>query len=64
MSETTNSCLASFLTAGSNKNYHTAAYVAVATSVSELLARIPTEIIDANSVTAIETVIKLFVLSL
>ncbi len=40
----------------------TAAYVAVATNVSELLARIPTDIIAANSVTARETVIKLLVL--
>ena len=41
----------------------TAAYVAVATNVSVLLARIATDIIAANSVTARETVIKLLVLS-
>ena len=40
----------------------TAAYVAVATNVSVLVARIVTDIIAANSVTARETVIKLLVL--
>ena len=40
----------------------TAAYVAVATNVSELLALISTDIIEAKSVTASETVIKLLVL--
>ncbi|KAG8530267.1 uncharacterized protein KY384_004768 [Bacidia gigantensis] len=40
---------------------NTAAYVAVATRVSELLALMPTDIIEAKSVTAIETVTRLFV---
>ena len=42
----------------------TAAYVAVTTNVSVLLARIAMDIIAANSVTARETVIKLLVLSI
>ena len=40
---------------------NTAAYVAVATRVSELLVRIPIDNNDANNVTATETVIKLLV---
>ena len=52
-----------------NLNYQcqllvTAAYVAVATNVSVLLARIAKDIIAANSVTVKETATKLLVLSI